>query len=75
MPSFGATKDARLTAAQAGYMELHGAVKDADCEKVRVEGGISSELGCCDEFSPETKETKKFSCGTCKHREEKTNEG
>jgi hypothetical protein len=71
MPSYGATKEARLTAAQAGYMELAGAVKDADCRKVSVPGGISSQLGCCDEFQPEARDTKRFRCGDCEYRKEK----
>jgi hypothetical protein len=72
MPSFGAeTKKTRLTAAQAGYMELAGAEKDADCRKVEVEGGISSELGCCNKFEPEAKDTKRFQCGDCEYRKEK----
>ncbi len=70
MPSYGAQKETRLTAAQAGYMELAGAVKDADCSKVFVPDGISSDLGCCNEFSPEAKDTKSFRCGDCKYKEE-----
>jgi hypothetical protein len=60
-------KSGRLSAGQAGYMELVGAVKDGDCRKVEVKGGISQELGCCNEFQPEAKSTKKFSCGTCEY--------
>ena len=72
MPSYGAARSSkRLTAAQAGYMELAGAQKDADCRKVAVDGGISSELGCCDEFQPEAKDTNRFRCGDCKYRKEK----
>ncbi len=55
----------------AGYMELNGATKDADCEIVEVDGGVSSKLGCCDLFWPENKQTKKFSCGTCEFIEVK----
>jgi hypothetical protein len=54
----------RVTAEAAGYMELAGARKDADCEIVQVNGGVSKELGCCNLFKPETG-TQKFSCGTC----------
>jgi hypothetical protein len=61
-----AKKDNRLSAKEAGYMELAGAVKDGDCERVNVPGGISQELGCCNVFQPEASDTKKFSCGTCK---------
>lgn len=54
----------RMSADAAGYMELEGAQKDGDCQKVAVEDGISKELGCCNEFDPQPK-TQKFSCGTC----------
>ena len=71
MSSYGAAKKSRLTADDAGYMELAGAVKDADCRKVDVPGGISSDLGCCDEFQPEAKTTKRFRCGDCEYRTKK----
>jgi hypothetical protein len=71
MPSFGAAKESRLTAAQAGYMELAGAGKDADCRKVSVPDGISSELGCCNEFSPQARDTKRFRCGDCEYKKGK----
>ena len=71
MTGFRAAKDARLSAAQAGYMELRGAAKDADCRKVEVQGGISSELGRCNEFSPEATDTKQFRCGDCEYRKGK----
>lgn len=61
-------KGGRLTAAQAGYMELASAKKDADCRKVEVAGGISKELGCCNEFQPEARTTKRFRCGDCEYR-------
>jgi hypothetical protein len=61
-------REKRQTAKEAGYMELQGAAKDADCEKVRVDGGVSSELGCCNEFQPEFEGTQKFSCGTCEYK-------
>jgi hypothetical protein len=54
----------RVSAEQAGYMELEGAKKDADCSVVDVEGGVSSKLGCCNLFDPETG-AKFFSCGNC----------
>ena len=47
---------------QAGYMELSGAAKDADCEI--VEGRISTKLGCCNLFDPESG-AQEFRCGTC----------
>jgi len=62
-------KDDRLSAKQAGYMELKGAVKDGDCKKVRVEGGISHDLGCCNEFFPSGSHVHSFRCGTCKYIE------
>lgn len=72
MASYGAEKKyRRLTAAQAVYMELQGAVKDADCHKVEVKGGVSSDLGCCNEYKPEAKETQRFKCGECKYLKEK----
>jgi hypothetical protein len=49
---------------QAGYMELDGAQKDADCSKVQVEGGVSSDLGCCNEFQPQ-QGAAEFKCGNC----------
>lgn len=64
-------KSGRLTAAQAGYMELDGAEKDADCEIVYVEGGISKELGCCNFYQPQSMKTKQFKCGACQHVGEK----
>lgn len=57
----------KVPSAQAGYMELANAVKDADCKKVEVAGGVSHGLGCCNEFHPEAKGTNKFSCGTCEY--------
>lgn len=57
---------AKVTAVEAGYMELDGAKKDAGCEVVSVVGGVSSDLGCCNLFRP-GQGVKKFTCGTCKH--------
>ncbi len=54
----------RISGKAAGYLELEGAGKDADCEVVEVSGGVSSDLGCCNNFS-EKPSAKKFSCGTC----------
>lgn len=59
--------DSRLSASQAGYMELAGATKDADCRKVNVKGGVSKQLGCCNEFQPESRSVKQFRCGTCEY--------
>jgi hypothetical protein len=60
-------KDSRLSAKAAGYMELKGAVKDADCQKVRVEGGVSSDLGCCNKFQPDGDSVRSFRCGVCSY--------
>lgn len=59
-------KAARESADHAGYMELEGAVKDADCQRVMVAGGVSRELGCCNDFKPQGKTTKLFRCGACR---------
>jgi hypothetical protein len=58
--------DLRVSAATAEYMELAGARKDADCEHVRVDGGVSSRLGCCDAYTPPPW-SQEFRCGTCTH--------
>lgn len=60
----GSAAGAKETSDQAGYMELEGATKDNDCTKVQVDGGVSSELGCCNEFSPQPG-AQEFECGTC----------
>lgn len=54
----------RVSAETAGYMELDGARKDADCSTVEVPGGVSSKLGCCNLFDP-GKGVQMFRCGTC----------
>ncbi len=54
----------KMPSDQAGYMELDGAVKDADCSKVQVDGGVSSDLGCCNEYNPQ-EGSQEFRCGTC----------
>lgn len=64
----------RESAQSAEYMELSGAVKDADCWKVEVPGGVSTELGCCDRYQPRNKDVQEFECGECKHVN-LTNEG
>jgi len=65
-PGDGQMGDAqgKESAEQAGYMELDGAQKDADCQIVTVPGGVSSQLGCCNEFTPQ-EGAQTFSCGTC----------
>lgn len=67
LDALGSLKVQRESAESAEYMELAGALKDADCVKVEVDGGVSSDLGCCDRFSPESKKVTKFSCGTCEY--------
>lgn len=57
----------KMSAEQAGYMELSGAQKDGDCQKVQVEGGVSRELGCCNEFQPQSEQTQHFDCGDCEY--------
>lgn len=59
--------DKKIDAQAAGYMELEGATKDADCSVVEVPDGVSSEKGCCNNFWPPT--AKKFSCGECDYVE------
>ena len=59
----------RITAEQAGYLELPGAMKDSDCEVVEVEGGVSSERGCCNSYAWRSANPKGFSCGECKYLE------
>ena len=58
----------KITAKSAGYMELAGAEKDADCRLVIVKGGVSSDLGCCNEFEPKDEEVDRFRCGSCEYR-------
>ena len=60
----------RMTAEEAGYMELPGAIKEGDCKKVKVAGGVSFKLGCCNEFERLTDDVRKFSCGTCEYKKE-----
>ena len=57
----------RLTAKAAGYMELKGAVKDADCQLVQVAGGVSKQLGCCNKYQPANSAVKQFRCGKCEY--------
>lgn len=56
----------KYTEKSAGYMELLGAEKDADCQIVEVKGGISKQLGCCNHFEPKP-EVKQFRCGNCEY--------
>jgi hypothetical protein len=56
-----------ISASEAEYMELKGAVKDAGCNLVLVSGGVSSELGCCDKFHPRNSSVQEFECGECSH--------
>lgn len=65
-----ATDDSRLSAKEVDYMELEGAVKDADCHKVKVDGGVSTKLGCCNVFKHREGEPLQFRCGTCQFLKE-----
>lgn len=56
-----------VSAEHAGYMELPGAIKDAGCRLVKVEGGVSRALGCCNLFDYDGKGPKQFRCGTCEY--------
>lgn len=61
----------RITAGSAGYMELEGATKDAECEIVEVKNGVSSKRGCCNLYDP-IKGADEFRCGECSYvRKEK----
>ena len=62
----------RLSASAAGYMELGGAQKDADCHKVEVKGGVSSKLGCCNKFEPQSQQVQQFRCGNCEYLAQQT---
>jgi hypothetical protein len=56
--------DSRTSAELAGYMELDGAQKDADCSGVNVPGGVSSAGGCCNLWDQKPG-AGSFTCGTC----------
>ena len=56
----------RMSAAEARYEELPGAVKDGDCTIVAVEGGLSKRRGCCCRWKRMTQDPDGFRCGTCK---------
>ena len=57
----------RISEQEAGYLELPGAKKDADCNVVEVEGGVSSERGCCNSFKWASQNVEYFRCGECKY--------
>lgn len=57
----------RVSAASVDYTELPGAKKDADCSHVEVKGGVSTQLGCCNDFEYEKGRPKHFRCGTCEY--------
>lgn len=59
--------DDRVSAKSVDYMELPGARKDADCRHVAVRGGVSTQLGCCNDFELQTGRPKEFRCGTCEY--------
>jgi hypothetical protein len=56
----------KVSAKSVDYMELKGAEKDADCSHVEVQGGVSSDLGCCNDFDP-NKGARQFKCATCEY--------
>lgn len=56
-------------------MELAGAQKDGQCSKVNVDGGVSLDLGCCNEFKPQDQSTQAFSCGNCQFGSESQSGG
>jgi hypothetical protein len=57
----------RINEKAAGYMELVEAQKDTDCQVVTVDGGVSSNRGCCNLFEPENEATTEFRCGACEY--------
>jgi hypothetical protein len=65
--ALGSLKVERISEVAAGYMELRGAKKDADCRKVAVNGGVSSELGCCNLFEADNEKVQEFECGQCEY--------
>lgn len=60
----------KIDSQKAGYMELSGATKDAGCQIVHVEGGVSKKLGCCNFFEHEEGKPLQFRCGTCEYLQE-----
>jgi len=60
----------RVSAESVDYMELRGARKDADCNHVAVKGGVSSQLGCCNDYDPQPG-AQQFRCGKCMHIEDR----
>lgn len=65
----------RLTSKEVAYMELRGAKKTGDCEKVAVRDGVSRELGCCNAFKPRTADVQEFRCGTCRYVRDRSRVG
>jgi len=63
----GGQSGGKVPEAQAGYMELAGAQKDGECQKVDVQGGVSLDKGCCNFFEPQDESTDQFKCGECKY--------
>jgi len=57
----------KISQEEAGYMELANAPKDASCQKVAMTGGVSKQLGCCNEFKPKGEWVKQFRCGMCEY--------
>lgn len=78
LPVPAATRKSSVAAAPkvpeqaAGYMELRGAVKDASCALVQVDGGVSRERGCCDLYEPRGEDVDEFRCGECEYVRQKS---
>lgn len=67
---YSPNKDTRVDADSAGYEELDGAVKDADCKVVKVKDGISNDKGCCCLWKRKG-QPEYFQCGTCIYTQSK----
>ena len=65
-PELDGDEDSQASAQEAGYVELPGAKKDAQCDIVNVPGGVSSEKGCCNLYKQQPN-AQGFSCGQCTH--------
>jgi hypothetical protein len=65
LKGFAAAREERKPATAVDYQELKGAVKDGDCREVFVEGGVSGDLGCCNDYERLTPETQRFDCRNC----------
>lgn len=57
---------AKVSSQEANYKELPGATKNAECDKVNVPGGVSSEGGTCSLWRGQP-QAQGFTCGDCVH--------